>query len=110
MIYWSNWVTDNIGRFDKQHNKAMNEVRSGYGIDGKLLDIKSVTACPASELILLLMLQYTFYNKRPRFRTFQNFSSLRHMKFLTPHISTLSIQTLVKSQIFMILVLASLIL
>ena len=49
MMYWTNWVTDNIGRFDKQNNEKMPEVNSGFGRDGRILDIKSVTACPSRK-------------------------------------------------------------
>ena len=52
-IYWTNWDTDNIGKFDKRNNKEMLEIRSGFGFDGRLFDIKSVSACPASKCYLL---------------------------------------------------------
>eukprot|EP00794_Sanderia_malayensis_P020432 gene20432-22446_t len=48
-ILWTNWMTDNIGRFDMAENKAESEMRSGFGQDGKILDIKSVSACPARK-------------------------------------------------------------
>ena len=31
------------------------------------------------------IIEYTFSTKRPRFGIFQDFFSLRHMKFLTPY-------------------------
>jgi len=49
IIYWTNWDSDNIGKFDKISTKAVSEVRSGFGSDGRLFDIKSVSACPARK-------------------------------------------------------------
>ena len=57
IVYWTNWDNDNIGKFNKRNNKALSEVRSGFGSDGRLFDIKYVSACPASKFVLKYTIQ-----------------------------------------------------